>query len=123
MLCAAQRGCLRSSPCHGIGRACDVSMQHPELTCVVSVSGFRGIVGKTIDAPTVAAVAACYGVTIARRGTVILGQDSRPTGHHLRQAAAALCGPLAAKLLMSVSLRRLLYPWPCFIMGLRAESS
>ena len=64
-------------------------MQYPELNCVVSVSGFRGVVGETIDASTVAAIAACYGVEIAQRGTVILGQDSRPTGHHLRQAAAA----------------------------------
>ena len=64
-------------------------MANPELRCVVSVSGFRGVVGETIDPPTVAAVAACYGATIARRGAVVLGRDSRPTGALLAQAAAA----------------------------------
>ena len=55
-------------------------MQYPELNCVVSVSGFRGVVGTTIDATTVAAIAACYGVEIAQRGTVILGKIVAPLG-------------------------------------------
>ncbi|MDA3961282.1 MAG: phosphoglucosamine mutase [Planctomycetota bacterium] len=64
-------------------------MMNPELRCVVSVSGMRGIVGDTMDPAVIQAVAACYGTTIAKGGTVILGQDGRPTGDMLMQAAAA----------------------------------
>jgi phosphomannomutase len=59
------------------------------LRCVVSVSGFRGIVGETIDVPTVVALAQAYGRSIAKGGLVVLGRDSRPTGAMFAQAAAA----------------------------------
>jgi len=64
-------------------------MNFPELRCVVSVSGFRGIVGETLDPVTVTALAASYGRSIAKRGAVILGRDSRPTGGLLVAAAAS----------------------------------
>lgn len=61
----------------------------PPLTCVISVSGIRGIVGDTLTPEQVLTLAAAYGVTIAPRGTVVLGRDSRPTGELLAQAVAA----------------------------------
>lgn len=64
-------------------------MAHPELRCVVSLSGIRGVVGETIDPQVVSAVAATYGAVIAKRGRVVLGRDSRPTGEQLAQAAAS----------------------------------
>lgn len=69
------------------------AMQFPSLSCVVSVSGFRGVVGETIDPVTITALAAVYGQTIARRGRVIVGRDSRPTGAMM---AAAVCSGLQA---------------------------
>ncbi len=64
-------------------------MANRPLTCVVSVSGIRGIVGETIDVDQVLGLAAAYGRTIAAGGTVVLGRDSRPTGALFAQAAAA----------------------------------
>ena len=64
-------------------------MTNDPLRCVVSISGTRGVVGETIDPPTVMSLAAAYGRSVARGGVVVLGRDSRPTGHLLAQAAAA----------------------------------
>lgn len=68
-------------------------MSNRPLTCVVSVSGIRGLVGKTIDVDQVMGLAAAYGQTIANGSgngsRVILGRDSRPTGALFAQAAAA----------------------------------
>ena len=64
-------------------------MSNPPLRCVVSVSGFRGVVGETIDPATVLALAAAYGEVIARGKPVVLGRDSRPTGGLLADAARA----------------------------------
>lgn len=59
-----------------------------DLRCVVSVSGFRGIVGETIDPETVMKLAAAYGRSIAKGGSVVLGRDSRPTGPLFADAVA-----------------------------------
>jgi phosphomannomutase len=59
------------------------------LRCVVSVSGFRGIIGDTLNVQEVFALAQAYGSCLAQGGTVVLGRDSRPTGPMLVQAVAA----------------------------------
>jgi phosphomannomutase len=59
------------------------------LRCVVSISGIRGLVGDTLTIPEVLALSAAYGVAVAKGGTVVLGRDSRPTGHMIAQAVAA----------------------------------
>jgi len=64
-------------------------MANRPLSCVVSVSGIRGIVGRTLDVDQVMGLAAAYGRTIAGGGVVVLGRDSRPTGELFAQAAAA----------------------------------
>jgi phosphomannomutase len=64
-------------------------MVNRPLGCVVSVSGIRGVVGATLDVDQVMGLAAAYGSSIARGGTVILGRDSRPTGEVFVQAASA----------------------------------
>ncbi|MFW5845058.1 MAG: phosphoglucosamine mutase [Planctomycetota bacterium] len=64
-------------------------MVDTDLRCVVSVSGFRGVVGESIDPATVLALAQAYGSSIAKGGLVVLGRDSRPTGAMFAQAAAA----------------------------------
>jgi phosphomannomutase len=64
-------------------------MANRPLACVVSVSGIRGIVGRTLDVDQVMGLAAAYGRTIAAGGLVVLGRDSRPTGELFAQAVAA----------------------------------
>jgi phosphomannomutase len=64
-------------------------MPNPPLSCVVSVSGIRGIVGESLDPAQVMALAGAHGATLAPGGTVILGRDSRPTGAMLAAACAA----------------------------------
>lgn len=60
------------------------------LTCVVSVSGIRGIVGENISVEQVLGLAAAFGHVIAGgHGTVVLGRDSRPTGEMFAQAVAS----------------------------------
>jgi phosphomannomutase len=59
------------------------------LRCVVSVSGIRGIIGDTLNLDELLRLAAAYGTTLAPRGTVILGRDSRPTGAMVAQVVAA----------------------------------
>src|SRR5690349_20641749 len=66
-----------------------VPMSNRPLACVVSVSGIRGLVGKTIDVDQVLALGAAYGQTIAKGGKVILARDSRPTGALFAQAVSA----------------------------------
>jgi phosphomannomutase len=63
-------------------------MSNP-LRCVAPVSGIRGVVGETLDASEVLALAAAYGASIAEGGSVVVGRDSRPTGEMLAQAAIA----------------------------------
>lgn len=57
--------------------------------CVISVSGFRGVVGQGMDAGLAMRIASAYGRCIAQGGAVVLGRDSRPTGELLAQAVAA----------------------------------
>ena len=64
-------------------------MSIPSLRCVVSVSGIRGIIGETLDLDELLRLAAAYGSTLAPRGTVVLGRDSRPTGAMVAQVVAA----------------------------------
>lgn len=66
-------------------------MANRPLSCVVSVSGIRGIVGRTLDVDQVMALAGAYGRTLAGGAgrVVVLGRDSRPTGELFAQAAAA----------------------------------
>lgn len=64
-------------------------MQRP-LSCVVSISGIRGIIGETLSPAEVMGLAAAFARAIASgTGTVIVGRDSRPTGELLAQAVAA----------------------------------
>ena len=63
-------------------------MTNRPLSCVVSVSGIRGVVGKTIDIDQIVGLAAAYGQAIAKGGTVVVGRDSRPTGALFAQAVA-----------------------------------
>src|SRR5258708_5204074 len=64
-------------------------MPNRVLTCVVSVSGIRGIVGSSFDIDQAMGLAAAYGRSLAAGGTVVLGRDSRPTGELFAQAVAA----------------------------------
>ena len=64
-------------------------MMNRELSCVVSVSGIRGVVGKTIDVDQVLALGAAYGQAVAKGGKVVVGRDSRPTGALFVQAVSA----------------------------------
>ncbi len=66
-----------------------MAMSNRDLSCVVSISGIRGIVGQTIDVDQVMGLGAAYGQTLAKRGTVVVGRDSRPTGALFVQAVAA----------------------------------
>src|SRR5262245_3075621 len=59
---------------------------HPEL--IVSVSGIRGIVGKSLTPAAAAMFAAALG-THARGGRFIVSRDSRPSGDMLRHAVMA----------------------------------
>ncbi|MCH7689983.1 MAG: phosphoglucosamine mutase [candidate division Zixibacteria bacterium] len=57
----------------------------PEKTLIISTSGVRGIVGSGLD-PTVATnFAAAFG-TFLKRGTVVVGRDSRSSGEMLKKA-------------------------------------
>ena len=58
------------------------------LSCVVSVSGIRGIIGEDLDVEQVLGLAGAYGAVLGG-GLVVLGRDSRPTGALLAQACAA----------------------------------
>ena len=47
-----------------------------------SISGIRGIVGATLDPPTVVRYAAAFG-RFAKKGKIVVGRDSRPSGVHI----------------------------------------
>ncbi|MFW5859910.1 MAG: phosphoglucosamine mutase [Planctomycetota bacterium] len=67
-------------------------MTRPELTCVCSVSGLRGITGESLDPVSVTALATAFASSIAGGGPVVLGRDSRRTGPMFAAAATAgLC--------------------------------
>jgi phosphomannomutase len=55
----------------------------------VSVSGIRGRIGHDLTPIQLMGLAAAYGYSIAKGGTVVLGRDSRPTGAMVAQAVAA----------------------------------
>ncbi len=54
-----------------------------------STSGIRGIVGQTIDPPTIMQYAAAFG-QFARKGKVIVGRDSRPSGEHISRLVTSV---------------------------------
>jgi phosphomannomutase len=47
-----------------------------------STSGIRGIVGLTLDPPTIIRYAAAFG-KFAQKGKVVIGRDSRPSGEYI----------------------------------------
>jgi phosphomannomutase len=59
------------------------------LRCIVSVSGIRGIIGENLDVDQLMALAAAHAAANAKGLPVVLGRDSRPTGHMVAQAVAA----------------------------------
>lgn len=70
-----------------------------EAPLMLSVSGMRGLVGRSLTPATVAEFAAAWGLEVRRelgvdRPRIVLGRDSRPSGHAVEAAAAA--GLLAA---------------------------
>ena len=58
-------------------------MKKPQL--VKSISGVRGVVGNGLDPITVAAYGAAFG-TYLKKGTVVVGSDTRPSGEMVRRA-------------------------------------
>jgi len=66
-----------------------MSMAAAPLRCVVSVSGIRGIFGEDISVEQILGLAQAFGVSLAARGRVVVGRDSRTTGPLLAQAVAA----------------------------------
>jgi phosphomannomutase len=63
---------------------------------MLSISGLRGLIGKTLTPPVVARYAAAFGEFLKRSRPqsngvprVVLGRDSRPSGEMLEQAAIA----------------------------------
>ena len=57
----------------------------PEKTLIISTSGVRGIVGSGLDPAVATNFAAAFG-TFLKRGTVVVGRDSRPSGEMLLEA-------------------------------------
>ena len=57
----------------------------PEKTLIISTSGVRGIVGSGLDSTIATNFAAAFG-TFLKRGTVVVGRDSRPSGEMLLEA-------------------------------------
>jgi len=57
----------------------------PEKTLIISTSGVRGIVGSGLDPAVATNYAAAFG-TFLKRGTVVVGRDSRPSGEMLLEA-------------------------------------
>ncbi len=53
---------------------------------MVSVSGVRGEVGKTLTPATGAAFGAAFGTMLGAGATVVIGRDTRPSGPELRSA-------------------------------------
>jgi phosphomannomutase len=61
-------------------------MKKPQL--IKSTSGIRGVVGNGLDPVIVAAYGAAFG-TLLKKGTVVLGSDSRPSGEMVRRAVTS----------------------------------
>ena len=61
-------------------------MKKPQL--IKSISGIRGVIGNGLDPITVATYGAAFG-TYLKRGTVVLGSDTRPSGEMVRRAVTA----------------------------------
>jgi phosphomannomutase len=53
---------------------------------IASTSGIRGVVGNGLDPVTITSYAAAFG-TLLKRGKVVLGSDTRPSGEMVRNAA------------------------------------
>lgn len=64
-------------------------MLGPKVDCVVSVSGIRGVIGDTLSVGQVIGLAQAFGVAIAHCERVVVGRDTRTTGHLLAQAVCA----------------------------------
>lgn len=60
----------------------------PKHTLIRSTSGIRGIVGAGLDPILVTQYAAAFG-TMLKKGTVVIGADSRPSGAMFMQAVVA----------------------------------
>ena len=54
----------------------------PSAPLMKSISGIRGIVGATLDPPTIIRYAAAFG-KFARKGKIVVGRDSRPSGEYI----------------------------------------
>jgi len=59
---------------------------------MVSVSGVRGEVGKTLTPATAAAFGAAFGTMLGAGKTVVIGRDSRPSGPMVRSAVVSGLG-------------------------------
>ncbi len=59
-----------------------------KTTLMVSTSGIRGIVGAGLDSINAARYAAAFG-TYLKRGPVVIGRDSRPSGQMFKMAVMA----------------------------------
>ncbi len=57
----------------------------PKETLIKSTSGIRGIVGHGLDATIVSDYAKAFG-TFVKKGKVVVGRDSRPSGEMLKKA-------------------------------------
>src|SRR3990172_4139052 len=57
----------------------------PKETLIKSTSGIRGIVGHGLDATITANYAKAFG-TFVKKGKVVVGRDSRPSGERLKKA-------------------------------------
>jgi phosphomannomutase len=58
-------------------------MKKPQL--IKSISGVRGVIGNGLDPITVATYGAAFG-TYLKKGTVVIGSDTRPSGEMVRRA-------------------------------------
>ncbi|PWB73297.1 phosphoglucosamine mutase, partial [candidate division GN15 bacterium] len=59
-----------------------------KLELVKSTSGIRGVVGNGLDPVMITAYGAAFG-TFLKRGTVVVGRDSRPSGDMVMRAVVA----------------------------------
>ena len=61
-------------------------MKKPVL--IKSISGIRGVIGNGLDPVTVATYGAAFG-TYLKKGTVVVGSDTRPSGEMVRRAVTS----------------------------------
>lgn len=64
-------------------------MLGPPLSCVVSVSGVRGVVGDTLRVEHALGLAQAFAIAVAHGGPVVVGRDTRASGRALVQAVSA----------------------------------